>query len=681
MKQKKVRMKQKKKAETGKDSSAELEKGKQKTIRGKLIKESVLIIFISLSVVGGISSALNYISTVESLEQTMTETVVIAADGITYNLETYRVLAQELTNNPLLIGGGPKDVVVAECEEVMERNNLASLDVTDARGNSRTGNPSVADEEFFKHTQSTGQPYISDPLVRGDNGEMYIMIASPIMVNEEFRGIIAIGLDASILCEMVSNISIGETGNASMINSKGDTIGYQDVQLVLDAYNTQEELANDSGLAELAAIERKVMAGETGFGSYSYGGVTKYTAYSPIEGTNGWGLYIAVEQNEFLKSTYFGVLLSVLLILISLFTASGFMARLANSIVYPIKLCVDRVQQLAKGDTQSEVPAITTGDETQELAEATGSLVHTIRQVIGDIDYCLTEMAEGNFTVDSKAEEHYIGDFSHILASVRTLNTTLSETLRQIVEVAGQVAQGADQMSQNAQALAEGASDQAGSVEELTATINGVANAAVESAANSLQAYKEARNSADTAETSKDEMQKLVAAMERITETSKEIENIISAIEEIASQTNLLSLNASIEAARAGEAGRGFAVVADQIGKLASDSARSAMDTRELIGKSLEEIEAGNDITLKTAEVLGGVIEGMREFAQVANSSSEDSRVQAESMKEVEIGIEQISSVVQSNSASAEEASATSEELFAQSENLNALVTRFKLKD
>ena len=160
--------------------------------------------------------------------------------------------------------------------------------------------------------------------------------------------------------------------------------------------------------------------------------------------------------------------------------------------------------------------------------------------------------------------------------------------------------------------------------------------------------------------------------MERISSTSQEIQNIIGSIEEIASQTNLLSLNASIEAARAGEAGKGFAVVADQIGKLAGDSAQAAVNTRDLIEKSLQEIENGNQITEKTVAALNKILESMNDFANAAKGASESSTEQ---------GIEQISSVVQSNSAAAEETSATSQELSAQSEGLKNLVGRFKLAE
>lgn len=175
------------------------------------------------------------------------------------------------------------------------------------------------------------------------------------------------------------------------------------------------------------------------------------------------------------------------------------------------------------------------------------------------------------------------------------------------------------------------------------------------------------------------QMQALRDEMQRITEISKEIQQIITAIEDIASQTNLLSLNASIEAARAGEAGRGFAVVADQIGKLASDSAQSAVSTRELIIKTLEEIEKGNAITVQTSEAFDQVIKDMREFALAAQSTNENAESQAAALAQVEGGIEQISGVVQNTASAAEESSSISENLSEEAHRLDELLTRFKL--
>lgn len=223
--------------------------------------------------------------------------------------------------------------------------------------------------------------------------------------------------------------------------------------------------------------------------------------------------------------------------------------------------------------------------------------------------------------------------------------------------------------------------EQAGAIEELTVTVESVNSMAKESATAAKTAAEETYKAAKDAEKGQESMQELVGAMSNISTVSLEIQNIIGAIEDIASQTNLLSLNASIEAARAGEAGRGFAVVADQIGKLAADSANSAVETKTLIDKALAEIDNGNVITKETVEALENIIHSISDFAQMAKRTSDSSESQAEMLNQIQSGIEQIASVVQNNSAAAEESSATSEELSAQSENLKSLVERFKLKD
>lgn len=652
-----------------------------KTIKGKLLKNSLILIIFFLVLLGAVSSYINYSSTVSSLKQTMTETVVVAAESITHDLETYEKLTNELTYNSLFRSGtASKEQLIAECQALAARNGIESVDLTDQEGNSLTSSFSLKEQKYFTVPKESKTAYISDPIVRRDNGKMNIMIAAPILDNGAFHGIVVIGLDASFLCELVQSINIGQTGNASLINKAGDTIGYQDVQLVLDAYNTQEELKKDNSLAQLAAVERKVMAGETGFGSYKYGGVSKFTAYSPVEKTPGWGLYVAVEKSEFLKSTYLGILLLIGLLVFAILAASLFMVQFSTKIVEPIQICVKRILELSEGDIYSEIPDINTEDETQILAESTKSLIYKLRALIGDINYCLTEIANGNFDIHTKAEDSYSGDFSNILQSMRRLNTTLSDTMNHIIEVSSQVAVGSSQMAQNAQSLAEGAADQANSIEELTTSLTNVTNTAKVNAVNAGKAYQNAEQSAKKAETSNQEMENLTAAMERISATSKEIENIISSIENIASQTNLLSLNAAIEAARAGEAGKGFAVVADQIGKLAADSASSAVTTRELIRKSLEEVELGNSITQKTADALLDVIQSIRFLAEAAHGSSVVSSEQSETIEKLRTSVDQISNVVQSNSAAAEESSATSEELSAQSESLNELVAQFRLK-
>lgn len=367
----------------------------------------------------------------------------------------------------------------------------------------------------------------------------------------------------------------------------------------------------------------------------------------------------------------------VVCIIVSIAISLLFASYVAKSFSAPIIKVKEASAILAQGLLDIEIEP-TSQDEIGEMTVSFKEATQMMRLYISEISMALSEIAKGNF--DIKAGVEFKGDFKTLEAAIMTIISSLSETMHQINDASEQVAMGAMQMAESAQSLAEGATDQAGSVEELTATIENVSSMVQDSAENAMKAYESAKGFELEAESSSDEMVLLNGAMEKISTTSKQIENIIAEIEDIASQTNLLSLNASIEAARAGEAGKGFAVVADQIGKLASDSANSAVNTRNLIGNAIREIETGNEITAKTTEAITKVIAGIKLLAKSSKEISDMSGSQAEAMRQIEQGIEEISSVIQSNSAAAEETSATSEELSAQSENLKALVEQFKLK-
>ncbi|MBQ7943423.1 MAG: methyl-accepting chemotaxis protein [Lachnospiraceae bacterium] len=351
--------------------------------------------------------------------------------------------------------------------------------------------------------------------------------------------------------------------------------------------------------------------------------------------------------------------------------------NITNIICEPIKELGNAAEKLKAGELDIDI-VYKSEDELGILAENFRGTFEQLKVVISDAGALLTQMADGNFDIHSSARDNYVGEFEVLLLSMRKMRDQLSDTFRQMNEAAEQVNVGATQMAESAQELAEGATDQAGAVQELTATVDDVVNIAGESAKNASVAAENTSEAAKTAQQSTDEIRQLTEAMAAITDTSREIENIIGAIEDIAEQTNLLSLNASIEAARAGEAGKGFAVVADQIGKLAAESAQSAVMTRELISKSLTEIEKGNEITNRTAQSIETVIQSMSEFAGTASGAAAASNTQVDMLKQVGDGIEQINMVVQSNSAAAEETSAVSEELAAQAERLKEMIGRFK---
>ena len=387
----------------------------------------------------------------------------------------------------------------------------------------------------------------------------------------------------------------------------------------------------------------------------------------------------ATTQYRAARTTGIGsIILTVVLGVVSLNFSIGIRKTITKNMLRPIKQIQKASADLKAGNLDVDI-TYESPDELGQLANDFKDACATLHAMVEDTGVLLDQMANGDFTISEDNKSKYVGSFVEQFESMHQLGSQMSDTLEQINVASEQVAQGSGQLSCGAQALAEGATDQAGAVEELTATVENITEVANNNAAAAEKSYETVREAAEHAGQSREDLERLTEAMQRIDATSKEIQNIIGSIEDIAEQTNLLSLNASIEAARAGEAGRGFAVVAEQIGKLAGDSARAAVNTRDLLGKSLQEVENGNVITEKTVEALNQILETMNRFADTAKGSSESSREQADMLRQVEQGIEQISSVVQSNSASAEETSATSQQLSAQSDELKTLVGKFKL--
>jgi len=375
-----------------------------------------------------------------------------------------------------------------------------------------------------------------------------------------------------------------------------------------------------------------------------------------------------------------GILLLLFAVLLNIFLVRTVAKSLTVALVEPIHELQAAVQKVKVGEFDIDIE-YAGQDELGDLAKDLQGACAQLHTIVADAGNVLGEMAEGRFDVDLDERDSYKGDFQLLISAISKLDYQLDEVIRQIRVTSEQVMVGSEQLANSAQELAEGATSQAGAVEELTATIESVTSISQESAINAEKAAENAKNAAEDARKSSEEINQLTGAMERITVTSKEIENIIAAIEDIASQTNLLSLNASIEAARAGEAGRGFAVVADQIGKLATDSAQSAVTTRELISKCLNEVEAGNGIVDNTIEAINTVLANMESFAGMATGAAEASKMQADMLKQIEAGIEQITADVQNNSAAAQETSAVSEQLSAQATNLEKMVEHFVLRE
>lgn len=460
------------------------------------------------------------------------------------------------------------------------------------------------------------------------------------------------------------------------ITSKEQAI-YDSIDAKLEDYWTAEQKAIDTGKTtdlDQSAKAQNIMVDEVApLYDEIYSGMSDLMNTKVTEGDHLADILSVV--------TLIFIIIIAVIIIVSILVSSKMGVSISKGISKPLVALENRLITFAQGNLHDPFPEVNSKDEVASIVATSTEMAETLNAVITDVGVLMEGMANGDYTIQSEHSDKYVGDFEQLLTAMRGMRDAMVHTIQMIGEASSQVSAGSMNLAESSQSMAEGATEQAGAVQQLQATITDITSNIEQSADQAQIAYDQAKQYAAEAEDSSAEMKAMVDAMARIDETSKKIGNIISEIEDIASQTNLLSLNASIEAARAGEAGRGFAVVADQIRQLAEQTTKSAVDTRDLIEGALQEIAEGNAAADHAAESIGNVVNGIQQIAESSKHISDVAKTQANAMDQAEQGVNQISEVVQSNSASAEETSATSQELSAQATSLDELVGKFILPE
>ena len=569
--------------------------------------------------------------------------------------------------------------LVGHLSEILERmsgENAQEAWLADVRtdrfllSGGRTVEAGLKDMPWYDSILSEKSAVISEPYQDPATDESIISIVAPVFGehSDTVTGFIGIDVFIDSLADSLSQIQVGENGYLELLSSSSEYI-YSNDTSVMGKSVTELDISEE--------FKTNVQNKYTGRMEFEYNG-SRYVTMSRISSSTGWLAIATLPISEvnaprnqlIIVLAVVSVLIIALLILVILLTVRRMIKPLAG-------ISTD-MQNFSKGSLSIDVD-VHSNDENGQLADSIRSSTHALREIIFDIAHVLKEISDGNLNIDING--HYTGDFVAISEALQQITLSLNAALGQINIAADQVSSGAEQVSSSAQELSCGASEQAGSVEELAVTVSEISRHISQNAENAMDASQDAMTVKNEAVSGTRHMKELLNAMENINRSSREIRKILKTIEEIAFQTNILSLNASVEAARAGAAGKGFAVVAEEIRNLASKSAEASTNSSALITDSLNAAETGAKIAAETARSMQKVMEGVDKVAASISSISTASQEQSDSIRQVTNGINQISDVIQTNSATAEESAAASEELSAQAQLLKELAGRFSLRE
>ena len=524
-------------------------------------------------------------------------------------------------------------------------------------------------QDFYKQAQESKVASATLPMENADTGKASFYMTVPILDGDRFLGIVTTEISTEVFNELDMS-----------------TLGYENVFFdVLDNQNnfvySNNPDAKGKNLGDLIGQKYSDMLVEkmqTKEAFFQRDSQVRYYVPLQIEGVDWWVQtamtipHFDQEKNQLL----FALILSEVIIFI-LVQVINFV-RISNALK-PLKKISEVGKEVAGGNFDVEIH-YPHKDEIGELSRSISEVIGRSKKIVFDLRDRLDAMAGGNFTENLESEE-YVGDYAPLLESLKHIQEDMNKTLQEVHASSVQVLSSAEQVNTGAQTLSQGATEQASSIEELSANMQDISQSIQASTKTAGDAYKLQGEAGVAVLQSNEKMEEMRKAMDDITAKSNEISKIIKTIDDIAFQTNILSLNAAIEAARAGAAGKGFAVVADEVGNLAQKSAKAAQNTGLLIEETIEAVEKGAKITEETAESLNSVSKSTEEVNTLIEKISAASSKDLEGITSLNQGLQQISSVVQANSATAEQSAAASEELTGQANKMNELVERFQLKE
>ncbi|MDU6306231.1 MAG: methyl-accepting chemotaxis protein [Clostridium sp.] len=642
-----------------------------KSLKRKLHLFIMILVLFTNIMATGITCWLSYLNSMTQAEQTSSYLAESYKQYLGSELDEYRREVEEVAKSAMLSSA---DAAVQQqyLQEQARQEGFVYFALADSQGNTQQdGN--VSQEKWFQSAKG-GAAYIADPVKSRRGDDLTVTIGAPASGGQVMYG----EMTYDSFAKMLDSIKIGGEGYAFVISQDGKTVLHPTKETVANPVDYAEKVKTDPSVAPVAELYRRAVTGETGIQYTVYQGQKRQVGFTQISGPEKWAIAVSRPISQIMQDLYRTLLINVgiavLLQLITLVAAAMFATRLAK----PIEEATERIELLAQGDLQTDVPQVKGRDEIARLSSALGHTVQQLRLYIQDISHVLDEVSRNNLATESGVE--YRGDFAPIRESLARILNSLNETFEGISQAAYQVNAGAEEMALGAQNLAQNSAEQASTVESLNTSLQNVSEHVKNNASHATSVEGLSNETIRFVQQGNEQMNQMLQSMRDIDHAANEILNIIKVIDDIAAQTNILALNAAVEAARAGSAGKGFAVVADEVRSLASKSAQATTTTSDLIQRAIDSVKKGMVIADQTAKSLDQIVEKSGQVNELINRIAEASNEQAKAITELDNGMMQISSVTQTNSATAEESAAASEELSSQSEMLKELMKRFQIK-